>query len=44
MKGPVFSANPIGTLFDPEEMIADYERGVPFEVLVRRDDDHPSAS
>jgi len=24
-------------------MIADYERGVPFEVLARRDDDHPPA-
>jgi hypothetical protein len=44
MKGPVFSANPIGTLFDPEAMIADYERGMSFEDLVRRDDDHPPAS
>jgi catechol 2,3-dioxygenase-like lactoylglutathione lyase family enzyme len=44
MSGPVFSANPIGTLFDPEEMIADYERGVPVADLVRRDDDRAPAS
>jgi catechol-2,3-dioxygenase len=44
MKGPVFSANPIGTLFDPETMIADYERGISFEALVRRDDDRPPTS
>lgn len=43
MKGAVFAANPIGTAFDPEVMIADYERGMPHDELVHRDDD-PAAT
>ncbi len=39
MKGPVFSANPIGTDFAPEELIARFESGEPIEALMRRTDD-----
>lgn len=39
MRGPVFAANPIGTDFDPEELIARFESGEPIEALVRRSDD-----
>lgn len=39
MRGPVFSANPIGTDFDPEELIARYESGEPIDALMRRTDD-----
>ena len=34
--GPDFAENPIGVLFDPEQMIREYESGRPYEELVRR--------
>jgi catechol 2,3-dioxygenase-like lactoylglutathione lyase family enzyme len=34
--GPDFAENPIGVIFDPEELIRDYEAGRVFEDLVRR--------
>jgi len=34
--GPDFAENPIGVIFDPEELIRDYEAGLSFEDLVRR--------
>ena len=34
--GPDFAENPIGIIFDPEELIRDYEAGRAFEDLVRR--------
>ena len=34
--GPDFVENPIGILFDPEQLIRDYEAGRSFEELVRR--------
>jgi catechol 2,3-dioxygenase-like lactoylglutathione lyase family enzyme len=34
--GPDFAENPIGILFDPEQLIQDYEAGRSFEELVRR--------
>lgn len=34
--GPDFAENPIGVIFDPEELIREYEAGVSFEDLVRR--------
>jgi catechol 2,3-dioxygenase-like lactoylglutathione lyase family enzyme len=34
--GPDFAENPIGVLFDPEQLIRDYEAGVPLDELVRR--------
>ena len=34
--GPDFAENPIGILFDPEQLIRDYEAGRSFEELVRR--------
>ena len=33
---PDFAANPIGVIFDPEQLIRDYEAGVPLDDLVRR--------
>ena len=33
---PDFAENPIGVIFDPEDLIRDYEAGVPLEDLVRR--------
>jgi len=36
LTGPEFAENPIGVIFDPEQMIRDYEGGRPFEDLVRR--------
>jgi catechol-2,3-dioxygenase len=39
MRGPVFSANPIGTDFVPDELIARYESGEPIHALMRRADD-----
>ena len=36
MTGPDFAANPIGVIFDPEELIRDYEAGTALEDLVRR--------
>ena len=39
MRGSVFSANPIGTEFDPEELIVRYESGESIEALMRRADD-----
>jgi catechol 2,3-dioxygenase-like lactoylglutathione lyase family enzyme len=34
--GPDFAENPIGVIFDPEQLIRDYEAGVSFEDLVKR--------
>lgn len=34
--GPDFAANPIGIIFDPEELIRDYESGRAYDDLVRR--------
>ena len=34
--GPDFAENPIGVIFDPEQLIRDYEAGVAFPDLVRR--------
>ena len=34
--GPDFAENPIGVIFDPEQLIRDYEAGLPFDDLVRR--------
>jgi catechol 2,3-dioxygenase-like lactoylglutathione lyase family enzyme len=34
--GPDFAANPIGVIYDPEQLIRDYEAGAPLEELVRR--------
>jgi len=39
MQGPVYANDPIGTEFDPAEMIARYESGEPEETLMRRFDD-----
>jgi catechol 2,3-dioxygenase-like lactoylglutathione lyase family enzyme len=36
LTGPDFAENPIGVIFDPEQMIRDYEGGRTFEDLVRR--------
>jgi len=36
MTGPDFAENPIGVIFDPEDLIRDYESGRPFEDLIRR--------
>lgn len=33
---PEFAENPIGVIFDPEELIRDYEAGRPYEDLIRR--------
>jgi catechol 2,3-dioxygenase-like lactoylglutathione lyase family enzyme len=34
--GPDFAENPIGVIFDPEQLIRDYEAGLAFDDLVRR--------
>jgi hypothetical protein len=34
--GTDFAENPIGVLFDPEQMIREYESGRAYEELVRR--------
>ena len=34
--GPDFAENPIGVIFDPEQMIREYEAGRPLDDLVRR--------
>ena len=36
LTGPDFAENPIGVLFDPEQLIRDYESGLAFHDLVRR--------
>ncbi|WP_052402389.1 VOC family protein [Muricoccus aerilatus] len=36
--GPDFAANPIGVTFDPEELLRDYEAGLPEEALLQRPD------
>ena len=36
LTGPDFAANPIGVIFDPEQLIRDYEAGVAFDDLTRR--------
>ena len=36
LTGPDFAENPIGVIFDPEQMIRDYESGRAYEDLVRR--------
>ncbi|EHI14170.1 VOC family protein [Mycolicibacterium thermoresistibile] len=35
IESPQFAANPVGVLFDPEELAARYRAGEPFEELVR---------
>jgi catechol 2,3-dioxygenase-like lactoylglutathione lyase family enzyme len=39
MRGPVYAADPIGPLFEPEDLIARYEAGEPIAHLTRRSDD-----
>lgn len=39
-----FEKDPIGPLFDPDRMIADYESGLPLDAVMRRPDDQPPAS
>jgi hypothetical protein len=34
--GPDFAENPIGVIFDPEQLIRDYESGLGLDDLVRR--------
>ena len=36
LTGPDFAQNPIGVIFDPEQLIRDYEAGLSFDDLVRR--------
>ena len=36
MNGPIFEANPIGVLFDADELVERFEAGVPLEQLVRQ--------
>jgi catechol 2,3-dioxygenase-like lactoylglutathione lyase family enzyme len=36
LTGPAFAENPIGVIFDPEQLIRDYEAGVAFDELIRR--------
>ncbi len=36
LTGPDFAENPIGVIFDPEQLIRDYEAGRAFDDLVRR--------
>jgi len=36
LAGPEFAENPIGILYDPEQLVRDYESGVAFDALVRR--------
>ena len=36
MNGPVFEANPIGVLFDADELVDRFEAGVPLEQLVHQ--------
>ena len=36
LTGPDFAQNPIGVIFDPEQLIRDYEAGLTFDDLVRR--------
>ncbi|MFN0146555.1 MAG: biphenyl 2,3-dioxygenase, partial [Dehalococcoidia bacterium] len=38
MDSPAFAANPIGEPFDPDEVLARFEAGVPVEQLVYRSD------
>ena len=38
MATPAFAANPPGELFDPEELVARYESGEPFDDLIFRSD------
>lgn len=40
MQGPVYSNDPIGPLFDPDELISRYEAGDAIELLTKRSDDH----
>jgi catechol 2,3-dioxygenase-like lactoylglutathione lyase family enzyme len=37
-RGPHFKANPIGVIFDPDQMVRDYEAGVPEHVITARPD------
>jgi hypothetical protein len=41
MRGPAFGANPIGELFDPDELVARFEAGAPVDGLVFRSDQTP---
>ena len=36
MRRDEFAANPIGVVFDPDDLVARYERGEPLEQLIRR--------
>jgi hypothetical protein len=38
MNGPIFEANPIGVLFDADELVERFHAGVPEEELVRQGD------
>ena len=42
MEGPKFAENPIGVDFDPEELLAKFQSGVPVEELLVRPDGEPS--
>ena len=43
MSSPTFAANPIGELFDPDELVARYESGKPVDDLIFRSDQPESA-
>lgn len=36
MRSGEFAANPIGVIFDPEDLVARYEAGEPIEILTAR--------
>ena len=36
MNGPVFGENPIGVLFDPDEMAELYDAGIPEDQLLQQ--------
>ncbi|NMM90919.1 hypothetical protein B2J88_42510 [Rhodococcus sp. SRB_17] len=41
LSGDAFKKDPIGPVFDPEQMIEDYESGLPLHWMMRRPDDQP---
>ena len=42
MDGPAFDANPIGEVFDPDELVARYEAGASLDDVVFRSDQTPA--
>ena len=41
MASPAFDANPIGERFDPDQLVARYEAGLPLDDIVFRTDQTP---